>query len=175
MLAYLFWHWPAAGADPDAYARDLLAFHAALGLPSSHSVRLARAPFDGPPAHVFEDWYPVEGWSALGELNDAAVSGARRGPHDRAAAHAAGGAGGVYRRLTGAGAGPRSFATWLDKPSGASYETFVPELTAAAPGAAIWQRQLVLGPAPEFAVLAGAAVSLPWPSVATEPKRVQPR
>src|SRR5687768_2699899 len=108
MLAYLFWHWPAAGADPDAYAPDLLAFHAALGLPGSHSVRLERAPFDGAPSPVFEDWYPVADWAALGELNDRAVTGARRAPHDRTAEHAAGGAGAVYRRLTGAGAGPRS-------------------------------------------------------------------
>ena len=175
MLAYLFWHWPADGADPDAYARDLLAFHAALGLPSSHSVRLERAPFDGAPSPVFEDWYPVAGWAAIGELNDRAVTGARRDPHDRVAAHAQHGVGAIYGRVTGAGIGPRSFATWLGKPQGVSYDTFVGELTAAAPGAAIWQRQLVLGPAPEFAVLAGAAVSLPWPSVATEPKRVQPR
>jgi hypothetical protein len=174
-LAYLFWHWPAAGADLGRYARDLLAFQAALGLPGTHSLRLRRAPFDGPPDGVFEDWYPVDEWAALGELNERAVSGARRGPHDVAAASAAGGAGGVYRLIAGNAAGePPAFAAWLAKPDGETYDAFLPALKAAAPGAAIWQRQMVLGPAPEFAVLAPVPVSLPWPSISTGPAPVRP-
>lgn len=68
---------------------------------------------------------PVDGWSALGALNDRAVTGPRRAPHD-----------------------------------------------AAAPGAAVWQRQMVLGPAPEFAVLAPGEVTLPWPSRRTGPQAI---
>jgi hypothetical protein len=174
-LAYLFWHWPATGADPGQYARDLVAFQAALGLPGAHSLRLRRAPFDGPPDGVFEDWYPVDGWAALGELNERAVSGDRRAPHDTAAARAAGGAGGVYRLVAGdAALAAPAFAAWLAKPAGETYEAFLPALEAAAPGAAIWQRQMVLGPAPELAVLAPAPVSLPWPSIATGPEPVRP-
>jgi hypothetical protein len=173
MLAYLFWHWPAEGADPDGYARDLLAFHDALGLPGSHSVRLRRAPFDDAPSPVFEDWYPVAGWAAIGELNERAVTGARRGPHDQAAAHAAGGAGAIYRRLTeDRPSQPLACAAWLHKPAGRPYDEFLPELTAT--GATVWQRQLVLGPAPEFVLLSAEPLSLSWPAISTEPDPLGP-
>ena len=172
MLAYVFWHWPAPGVDPDAYARDLVGFLDALGTPGAHSLRLDRAPFDGPGGPVFEDWYPVADWAGLGELNERAVSGPRRAPHDAVATQAGGGAGAVYGLVAGE-PGPRAAAAWLPKPPGTPHETFVAELTAAAPHATIWQRQMVLGPAPEFAVLTDDPVSLPAPAVATRPQALR--
>lgn len=144
-LAYVFWHWPA---EPDGYERAMQAFHTALARPGTATFALERAPFDdgGPPP--FEDWYPVESWAALGELNDFAVSGERKTPHDAVAGLSRRGAGGVYRLLRPGPplAGVR-FAAWTHTPP-----RDLPD------GAALWQRQLVLGPAPEYAVLAGSPV-----------------
>ena len=92
-------------------------------------------------------------------LNDAAVSGRRRAPHDLAAAHAAAGAGGVYRLVSGEAASIRApFAAWVTKPRGTSHEDFAREL--AGLGGAVWQRQLVLGPGSEFCLLADARPEL---------------
>jgi hypothetical protein len=175
-LAYVFWHWPAGGVDLDGYEQRLLAFHDALANPGgSWTTRLTTPPFDAPgAAAVYEDWYAVEGWNELGVLSDRAVTAPARAPHDAAAERSGGGAGGVYRRVRrGELAGPPSVAAWLAKPAGSSYEDALGALSAAAPHAAIWLRQLVLGPAPEIAVLAKTDVELPWPAVLTGPRRIR--
>lgn len=135
-LAYVFWHWPAAGADPAEYEQALRAFHHALALPGSRTYRLDRAPYDGPA--MYEDWYPVADWTALGALNARAVDAARAATHDAAARRSGGGAAGVYRQLQ-AGRDDTT-VSWCDA-----------RPTEAA-DAAVWQRQMVLGPAPEFLV-----------------------
>ncbi len=153
MLAYVFWHWPAPGVDPGRYVDALLDFHRALaaapsaGLRGSRVLAVERAPWT-PVERAFEDWYLVDDFAALGALNEAAVSGPRREPHDGAARLAAGGAAGVYRRLC---AGPRPWdqVTWISKPPGMSYA----DLAARLPAAETWQRQMVLGPTPEFCLL----------------------
>jgi hypothetical protein len=142
MLAYLFWHRPSEGADIAEYERRLRAFHRVISGPSA-SFRVDPLPFA--PEDGYEDWYLVRTWSALGSLNDAAVTGARSGPHEAVAALAGAGWGGVYRLLHGA-AVPPSSVRWATKPSGVSYEDFVQTLSATT----LWQRQMVLGPAPEF-------------------------
>ena len=169
-LAYVFWHWPEPGAPAAEYEEQLLAFQRVLGRPGTQSYRLERAPWPGAPAGpAYEDWYPVADWADLGVLNEAAVTGARRGPHDVVAARAADGAGGVYARLQ-EGAAPATTAAWLVKPQGMAYDAFIGELLeAAGAAAAVWQRQMVLGPAPEFVVLAPEPVRLPWRAAATNP------
>lgn len=153
VLAYVFWHRPAPGADPAAYERALLAFHARLaegGVPggvSSHSLRvpdLAWLPGGG-----YEDWYLVRDFTALGALNDAAVDAARRPAHDEVARQVAGGAGGVYRLVDGTDRVREGWVRWLSKPAGTGYADVLAEWAPAA-GGALWQRQMVLGPAPEF-------------------------
>ena len=169
-LAYVFWHWPARAAG---YEELLQGFHDALGVPGSVTFRLQRAPWDGAAPQPYEDWYPVDGWAALGELNDLAVGGARRAPHDAAARAAGDGTAGVYRRLR---EGPPlhavTHAAWFGKPPGVGYEDFERQLADALRGteAAVWQRQLVLGPAPEYAVLGTSAAELPWAPMLTEPR-----
>lgn len=89
-------------------------------------------------------------------LNDAAVSGAHKTPHDRAARAAAGGAGGLYRFQGGAlDPGDAPAAAWLGKPDGIDYAAFEARLRAWTDGARVglWRRQMVLGPAPEFCLL----------------------
>jgi hypothetical protein len=161
VIAYVFWHRAAPGSD--RYEERLVAFHAALaahppaGFRSSRAFRLDRAPWLGGAGTPYEDWYLVESWAALGTLNTAAVSGQRAAPHDAVAALAREGAGGVYAPLHGAEplAGEVS---WLAKPAGMSYADFHAQLA----GRPVWQRQMVLGPSPEYLVQDGA---VGWPAV----------
>jgi hypothetical protein len=181
MLAYLFWHESRPDVDGDRYVALLQAFHRALraappaAFAGSWSVRLERAPWDAGPATPFEDWYLVEDWAALGTLNDAAVRPPREDAHDAIAALATNGAGGLYALQHGSLDGPAPWAGWVTKPPGAPYETFEPELRAAVDasgGGAVLRRQMVLGPAPEYLVLAAGERALPWPARTTGPHAV---
>jgi hypothetical protein len=59
-------------------------------------------------------------------------------------------------------AAPPAWAAWLAKPEGTTYVDWHAALAeSAGEAAAVWQRQMVLGPAPEFCVLAPAALALP--------------
>ena len=165
MLAYVFWHRPG-GDEIAAYEARLTAFHAALaqhppaGFTGSAALRVQEAPWlpgDGP---AYEDWYAVETWEALGGLNEAAVGGERAQPHDAVAAQARAGAGGVYRLIDGPAELAATRASWLSKPAGADRDAFHAQL--AGPGRSLWMRQMVLGPAPEYAVRSGAPVVLPY-------------
>jgi hypothetical protein len=156
MLAYLFWHWPAPGVEHGAYVERLLAFHRALrsspppGFRGSRVLAVEGAPWTGG-APAYEDWYLVDDFAALGRLNDAAVTAARQAPHDTVARLAGGGAGGLYRQLSAGAAAPDQ-VRWFSKPSTESYAAFL----ARFPAAETWQRQLVLGPAPEFCAFGAA-------------------
>jgi len=95
----------------------------------------------------------VNNFAALEALNECAVSGSCKDPHGRVASYAAGGAGGVYRLRAGEpGLATARVALWFAKPSGMSYEDLYSALQPAIEQAAgsLWQRQMVLGPAPEF-------------------------
>jgi hypothetical protein len=174
MLAYLFWHEPQPDVAADRYADLLQAFHRALAAappPSfvrSWSVRLDAAPWEGGPA--FEDWYLVEDWAALGTLNEAAVRAPREDAHDAIAGLATNGAGGLYLLQHGAVDGPAPWAGWVVKPRSERYATFEPQLREAVGDGAVLRRQMVLGPAPEYLVLADAEPTLPWPARATGPR-----
>jgi hypothetical protein len=145
MLAYLFWHRPRGEIDAQDYERLLWLFHEKLanGGSSSAAFRLSALPFtDGP---GYEDWYLVEDWTALGALNEVAIGAKVRETHDAVAELAGEGWGGVYRLLRGQAIPPRR-ARWVNKPGDQSYDVFLDQLRDMA----VWQRQLVLGPAPEF-------------------------
>lgn len=145
MLAYLFWHRPKTGIDFVEYERRLIGFHEALAgiVKSSATFRLEELPFantDG-----YEDWYIIEGWTALGVLNDAAVDDRRRDLHDASAELSAEGWGGVYGLLRGESEPPPG-ARWTTKPDGESLDAFLEREGASS----VWRRRLVLGPAAEF-------------------------
>jgi hypothetical protein len=173
MLAYVFWHVPRPGIAPADYEPRLAAFHAALragevpGVGRTTTLGLAAIPWlDG--AAGYEDWYLVEDFAALGTLNAAAVAGARQAPHDAAAAAALTGVAGVMGHVCGPQlpAEP-GWAAWLGKPAGLAYDDFHAQLAttlAGVPEACAWQRQMTLGPATEYCVLAAAAAPLPWPA-----------
>jgi hypothetical protein len=166
VLAYVFWHRPGADEAPAGYEARLSAFHAALaehppaGFAGSAALRVQEAPWlpgDGP---AYEDWYAVESWEALGALNEAAVRGARARPHDAVAVRARTGAGAVYGLVDGPAELAATRTSWLTKPAGADRDAFHAQL--AGPGRSLWMRQMVLGPAPEYAVRSGAPVVLPY-------------
>ena len=139
MLAYLFWHGPAESSDPTAYEQRLRAFHDRLRATPPPGFRGSAAfrATDG-----YEDWYLVDDWTALGVLNDAAIDAAHRGEHDAVASMAGDGAGAVYKHIAGdLPVGDSGAAEWSHSRPDADGEF------------ALWQRQLVLGPGPEFCLL----------------------
>lgn len=158
MLAYVFWHVPAAGADRAAYEEALRGFHGVLrddppeGFLGSTALRVTGAPWL-PGGTGYEDWYLLRGFADLGTLNEAAVTGRRRPHHDDVALRSGHGAGGMYALWVGEPEVPSGTATWLAKAPGTSYE----ELRAALLGTT-WLRQLVLGPAPELCRPGGGPV-----------------
>jgi hypothetical protein len=173
VLAYVFWHAPGADTAAEAYEERLAAFHTALraappaGLGATAALALDYVPWLGG-APGYEDWYLVEDFTALGALNDAAVTGPRQAPHDAAAASAAAGVAGVMGHVGGALLPARlAWAAWTSKPPGLPYEEAHARLSEAVAGAdaAAWQRQMTLGPATEYCVLAPAPISLPWSAV----------
>jgi hypothetical protein len=186
MLAYVFWHAPAEGVDTVGYERALLAFHRSLartppfGFEGSAAVRIGAWPWasggvgpagasmpppveDRPASALYEDWYLIEDFAALGVLGAAAVGRGHRTSHDRAAKGLGGGTAGVYRLIEGelASAAPIAacaHATWVAPARGADHSALGAMLGdgTGARDATLWQRQLVLGPAPEFCALASS-------------------
>ena len=169
MLAYVFWHVPAPSVAAADYEARLGAFHDGLraqpsaGLGPTTTVALPAIPWlDGAPG--YEDWYLVDDFAALGTLNAAAVSGARKAPHDAAAAGTGSMVAGIMGHVAGALLPARAgWAAWLSKPRGVAYDDFHAELEGLTDGdASAWQRQMTLGPASEYCLLADAARALPW-------------
>lgn len=159
----MFWHRPRADVDSGEYEDLVRAFHARLNLHSA-SFRVDELPFahggdneyhgaeyqHHGPEHEdriggYEDWYLVGSWAELGGLNLTAISDERREPHDAVAKIAADGWGAVYALVRG-DPRPPACPRWMSKPRGESYEAFLDRLQAPT----VWQRQMALGPAPEF-------------------------
>jgi hypothetical protein len=178
VLAYLFWHRPLDRASVEAYERAQLAFHRSLarsrpvGMCGSWSFRVADIPWrpaaggsDGAPAGAcpgYEDWYLVEDFTALGVLNEAAVGRGHRTTHDEAARRSDGGAGGLYALVEGEHPGPLSaarIAVWVARAPGSEHRPLGELLGDGIDprSASLWRRQMVLGPAPEYCLLAGEA------------------
>jgi len=162
VLAYLFWHRPAAGVHADDYERALVRFHHSLsenppaGFGSSSTLRAPELPWIAGEGLGYEDWYLVENWTALGVLEAAAVSRGHAGAHESAARAMGAGTGAVYRLLEGtAGLEDVHTAVWVTRPPGAG-DPQIAELLEDGfdpARAALFQRSLVLGPAPELCLL----------------------
>ena len=153
VLAYVFWHTPDSVDGISTYEASLATFHRSLdpadisGFRGSQAFLVHGAPWVSSPV-VYEDWYFVDDFTALGALNEAAVSGPRRRPHDNVAGMAGEGMAGVYALCRGAAQlSDAQRAVWFDKTAGMSYGDF---LDRCGEGISLWQRQMVLGPTPEF-------------------------
>jgi hypothetical protein len=168
MLAYVFWHRAAAGVDQAAYEQALERFHRSLarrppsGYRRSAALRLPELPWLAPAAGTdekapgYEDWYLVDDWSAVGVLEEAAVSRGHLSAHDAAAARVGAAAGAIYRLVEGCDRLDAEHAVWVKHKPGHEPPSLGALLgdgmTPERDG--LWRRCMVLGPAPEHCLLA---------------------
>lgn len=172
MLAYFFYHWKQTDVPELDYEQRLRAFHAALktapsdGFSTSWSVAVSGIPWANNGGDSYEDWYIVRNSADLDPLNDAAISASRKVPHDKAASALAGGSAGLYRTRLGEMISSPRFTAWFAKPEGWSYAQLFDRLKPSIDGgAALWQRQMALGPG-EFCLHSTEGMSLPQDIVA---------
>jgi hypothetical protein len=181
MLAYIFWHRAGANIDRARYETGLIRFQQALarepppGFLSAASFAIAPVPWlsDQP---GYEDWYFVEASWALDPLNGFAIAGAVKTTHDDVAAQMEDGHGGLYAHAGGEQvAAAHSTVTWLTRPRGIQWQPAVEAIRRTCPQANVWRRQMVLGPASEFAVEmpSGAGFEVPDGWEARAVKRVR--
>lgn len=165
MLAYVFWHRPAVGVAEGEYEAALQSFHRSLahdppsGLTGNATLRADALTWLAGEGQGYEDWYTVEGWSALGVLEAAAVSRGHESAHRDAARRAGVGTAAVYRLIEGALEPARAqLAAWVGRPAANDDPSLAQLLGDGVPPSegSLWQRCLVLGPAPEFCLLLGA-------------------
>lgn len=167
MLGYVFWHYPAGPVAADAYEKGLIRFHRELaaigseGFQRSAAFRAEPLPWLAP-GRGYEDWYLLAGSYALDPLNEVVVAPALAASHDVPAHAAGGGAGGLYRLLSGE-ALLAPLATWIRKPEGMRYPEFYRRAAAFSEGSrrSFWRRQMVFGPASEFLLVSEAPVAVP--------------
>lgn len=180
MMAYVFWHWPRPSVSPAEYEARQRAFHEALqaapsaGFTRSFTHAFSGAPWTGP-GLAYEDWYLIDDSAALDRLNDAAVSASRQGPHDQAAAVAAGGTAGIYALRMGEAPTAPMLSYWFSKPEGLKYDALFAALHPMVLGsrAALWMRRMTLGPATEFCLQSKELLMLP-PSILAQTYVLRP-
>jgi hypothetical protein len=158
-LAYVFSHRPAPEAEVAAYEDALRRFHSALGSarPSGFIASTTFRIGDG-----YSDWYLVGSSAALDALNEAAVSGTRASPHDAAARMAADGAGKLLSLASGEPDLGGGHEVRFSKPAGMGYPDLYRRLESwtGLPGVSLWRRMMVLGPPPEFCLVAREPIEL---------------
>jgi len=166
-LAYVFWHARQPQVARDEYERCHFEFHRILranapaGYRGSRVQRLSRAPWpSGAPEvpETYEDWYYLDDSAALDAINEAAVGGVRRAPHDRVALLAAAGIAGLYRLRAGRREARAPRALWFSKPAGTSYPALLGQFAQRDSDEALWMRQMTLGPTPEFCLQTDAGL-----------------
>ena len=170
MLAYVFRHWPVQSLGRGDYETTLLEFHRSIagespvGFYRSFVFRLEKAPWIAATGAIYEDWYLVENFAALGSLNEGAVSGKNHSSHDSIAQRAGGGSGALYRLRAGAPHVAKvRMALWFSKPRGLPYSEFyagVPREALDTSGG-LWERQMVLGTSPECCLLLARRLVVP--------------
>jgi hypothetical protein len=160
MLAYVFSHRPAGGVDVAEYEGALHRFHAALAsAPPTGFLRSSTFRVGG----GYSDWYLVEDSGALDALNEAAVSGARTPAHNAAARMAVDGVGKLFSLAGGKPPTGAGVEIGFSKPIGLAYADLYERMQplAARSGCSLWRRMMVLGPPPEFCLIAPAEIELP--------------
>jgi hypothetical protein len=158
MLAYIFWHRPYSNTERQRYERAIVRFQNGLagskppGFIGAMSFQIEAVPWlsDLP---GYEDWYLLDGTWAMDPLNAFAMSGHVQATHDSVAALMEQGHGGLYAHAGGESVqAPRSTIHWLTRPRGIQWQPAIETVRGSCPQAQAWRRQMVLGPAAEFAV-----------------------
>jgi len=163
MLAYVLWHHARAGISTRiVYEASLLAFHERLrqagikGFIASSTSVVSKLPWIAT-TDCREDWYIVDDWCALGAMLEASVSDLPKAAHDLVTHSSVIDGASIYRLRAGECCIDAPVAEWFSKPEGMAQwvmeELIEPSLQ---PGCGLWQRQLALGPAPEFCLLGQA-------------------
>ena len=105
----------------------------------------------------YEDWYLVDGWSAVGVLEEASVARGHQSSHAAVAAMTSVSKGAIYRLIEGLQRLERApLAVWVKRSPGHAPVT-IEDLLADGmerDAAGLWRRCLGLGPAPEYCLLA---------------------
>ena len=158
MLAYVFWHRPYPNIDSRQYEESIVRFQGDLsrqpppGFIGASSFQIGPVPWLGDQPG-YEDWCLLEGSWAMDLLNAFAVAGHVQGSHDSVAAQMAEGHGGLYAHVFGdTPSASQSTICWLTRPRGIQWRAVLEGVRARYPNANFWRRQMVLGPAAEFAV-----------------------
>jgi hypothetical protein len=165
MLAYVSWHRPAPTVEQGAYEQALVRFHRSLahrppsGLRGAASFRAAELPWLGElhEGAGYEYWYLLDGWSAMGVLEEAAVSQGHLTAHDSIARLAGDATSAVYRLGEGhADLADTRVAIWVARERGHESPTIADLLGDGLDhcGGGLWRRCVGLGPAPEYCLLA---------------------
>jgi hypothetical protein len=170
MLAYVFWHRPYPHIDSKPYEESIMRFQSDLaqqpppGFRAAWSFRIEPVPWLS--HHTgYEDWYLLEGSWAMDPLNSFAVAGRTQSSHDMAAAQMEEGQGGLYAHAGGdPSPTPQSTVFWLTRPRGISWQAVLEPLRTRYPQANVWRRQMVLGPAKEFAIEVPGDTAIEVPS-----------
>ena len=166
MLAYVFWHYPRAGINGLDYETALLEFQRVFRKAGDcvgiQSFRLDAVPWFNAGSPSYMDWHVVEDSAKLDGVNAHAVSGERLIPHNAVAAMTGGSTGCLYRfEHSGCAIEEARRAVWLSKPDGMPYAEFRASLRPLhRVGVSVLQRQMALGPGPEFCVLSIEELSL---------------
>jgi hypothetical protein len=170
MLHFVFFHWPQLTVDRGVYKERLMHFHERLreALPRAGYPGSVVFEMDNPPGvlfqgRLFSDWYAVNAWNFIERFKTTAV-GEVVTEHNAVAQWMAGGAGAMYDVRGGTNAPPVAARSsyWFSKPPGMSYAALDAQLAPliAMPDVTLWQRQLVLGPTPEFVLTSPEPLSL---------------
>lgn len=111
----------------------------------------------------YAEWYLVDNSAALDPLNEAAVKGARSGPHDAVAHMSADGAGKLFMLKSGIARTEPGFEIRFSKPAGIGYLELYERLKTWTDRdeVSLWRRMMVLGPAPEFCLVAPSELDIP--------------
>ncbi|MDX1740886.1 MAG: hypothetical protein R3178_06315 [Rhodothermales bacterium] len=179
MIAYVFWHTPRSSVEGSDYEQGLEAFHSVLagrppgGYCSSLSLRVGRLPWMGD-ATSFEDWYLVDDFAALGELNDRAAADHHAATHDHVADYSDWGTGSIFALESGTAGLVPPIMYWLNRPEDMKTAAFLAEMRSWVEGeqAVLWRRQLSLGPSTEYCIHAPRKLALPFPALEVVPQSV---
>ena len=162
MLAYVFWHRRMSSVQRDSYEEKLIRYHTILdksglsGFKGSLISRISGAPWMPDDSEAYEEWYLIDGSRVLDDLNEVAVTGSRKEPHDDVAHLARDLRAGLYQLKIGeASSVSGNLITWVSKPSGTTYKRFYDEISSylGDDKTSLWRRQMILGPTQEFCIL----------------------